>query len=195
MNHLYFMTALCCFVSPQKEWKLNTSNLSKLEEFQRFFGKKGYKISSTQIDLPEIDASPIDVVLHKASQVEEWVLIEDTSLEIEGADVGVNVRWLLDNLSDYIGRKARWTTLIAYREGSQVHVYKGEVKGTIVKPAGTTGFGFDPVFQPEFATQTLAQSKPDHVNARALAVEALLNDKPLISAPAITEWHGPWQKH
>ena len=97
----------------------------------------------------------------------ELILIEDTSLDIEGASVGVNVRWLIDHLNDYIGRRALWTLLLAYRFGDEVIVYKGEVPGTIVSPQGESGFGFDPVFLPNGSDLTLAQSKPDEVNARA----------------------------
>lgn len=176
-------------------WKLNTSNQGKLTEFQRLFAKHGCTLSATQQDLREINADPFQVVAHKASQMDDFVIIEDTSLDVEGADVGVNIRWLLDHLVDFVGHRAQWKVLLAYRVKNQVFIYQGLVNGVIVKPQGKNGFGFDPVFLPEGATETLAQNKPDHLNARALAVDALIHDESVAVESVITEWNGPWQDH
>lgn len=176
-------------------WKLNTSNQSKFEEFKRLFVKYGYTLEATHVDLPEIDADPIHVIAHKASQLGENILVEDTSLNIEGVSVGVNIRWLLGHLSQYEGHKANWTVLLAYRQGNQVIIYKGEVLGTIVSPKGKAGFGFDPVFLPEGSSQTLAESKRDSFNARAKAVEALVKGTVWTKHPIIEDWEGPWQKN
>jgi len=201
-NIVVFLIFICnCYVlnagemDPMKHsiWKLNTSNLGKFEEFKRMFAQYGITLEATHFDLKEIDADPISVVAHKASQLGDHVIIEDTSLEIEGASVGVNVRWLLDHLPEYAGRKTYWTVLLAYREGNEVIIYKGCVSGTIVQPSGTSGFGFDPVFLPEGASKTLAESKPDQYNARAKAVEALVKKKGAITHPVIEKWEGPWQ--
>jgi XTP/dITP diphosphohydrolase len=174
-------------------WKLNTSNKGKLEEFQRLFAKHGVALTSTQIDLNEVVADPLTVITHKASQLEPYILVEDTSLDIEGAAVGINVRWLLDNLQDFVGHKASWCVLLAYRSNDQITVFKGEVQGTIVASRGIQGFGFDPVFLPNGSSRTLAESKPDEVNARALAVEALIKNDVFATTKAIYEWDGEWQ--
>ncbi len=174
-------------------WKLNTGNVGKLQEFQRLFAKHGKRLISTQIDLKEIEADPLTVVTHKASQLEELTLIEDTSLEIEGFSMGVNVKWLMDHLTHLIGRKAVWIVFLAYRSGDEVIIYKGEVTGQIVESRGKGGFGFDPFFLPEGAKDTLAQSKPDQFNARARAVEALIKDEKYACVRAIYDWDGPWQ--
>lgn len=174
-------------------WKLNTSNLGKFEEFKRLFAKHGSSLEATHIDLAEIEADPISVVAQKASQLGENIIVEDTSLDIEGASVGVNIRWLLDHLSEYAGRRAVWTVLLAYRQGNEVLIYKGIIHGTIVKPRGSSGFGFDPVFLPNGATETLAESKPDQYNARAKAVESLVNGNIWKKHPTIEKWEGPWQ--
>lgn len=187
------MLAIPLNISASTKWRLNTSNLEKLQEFQKFFAKHDIELVSTQFDIKEISADPMTVVVHKASQLEEMVLIEDTSLDIEGADVGINVRWLIDHLKSYVGRKATWRVLLAYRKGDEIIVYKGEVKGQIVPASGNGGFGFDPIFLPEGTNKTLAESKPDQYNARALAVEALLKGKVFEIRKAIYDWNGPWQ--
>jgi XTP/dITP diphosphohydrolase len=176
-------------------WKLNTSNPGKFEEFKRLFAKHGSTLETSHIDLKEIDADPIKVVAHKASQLGENIIVEDTSLDIEGASVGVNIRWLLDHLTEYAGRKAEWTVLLAFRQDNQIYIYKGSISGTIVQPRGATGFGFDPVFLPNGSTETLAESKPDLFNARAKAVESLLKGDIWTKHPIIEKWEGPWQKN
>ncbi|MDB2613949.1 non-canonical purine NTP pyrophosphatase [Chlamydiales bacterium] len=176
-------------------FKINTSNKGKLKEYQRLFSKYQMDLKISEIDLDEVDADPITVIAHKASQLEEGILVEDTSLEVDGADIGVNIRWLLDSLDQFENKKAIWTTLLGYRKGNKIYIFKGEVVGTIVYPQMDGGFGFDPYFLPEGSTKTLAAEKPDHHNARALAVENLVNKNCFQIEEAIFDWNGPWQKH
>lgn len=185
----YYLYSLLCF----DEWKLNTSNEGKLKEFQKIFSRYFIKLTATRKDLKEIDSDPVSVVAHKASQVDEKVLIEDTSLEIEGCSVGINIRWLLDHLDAYVHKKAIWTVLLAYREGDTIKIFKGEVKGKIVPSRGCEGFGFDPYFLPDNSSYTLAEKKPDGSNARALAVESFIKKKIFKEVPAIYTWDGNWQ--
>lgn len=176
--------------------KLNTSNPGKLAEFKLLFTKYGHNITNTSIDLAEVDADALTVIVHKASSVNGangGVIVEDTSLDIEGEDVGVNIRWLLSNLDKYEGKKASWKVLLAFRHGDNIYISQGLVTGQIVKQSGTSGFGFDPYFMPDNATKTLAEYKPDSVNARALAVEAMINQKFEAVLPAIENWNGGWQ--
>lgn len=206
MRFVYFgfcLLAFICFYNTvfasdcnqKKVWKLNTSNPGKFEEFKRLFTQYGSNLEASHFDLEEIDADPIKVIAHKASQLADNVVVEDTSLDIEGASVGVNIRWLLDHLPEYNGRKAEWTVLLGYRQGNEIYIYKGSLTGTIVLPRGNGGFGFDPVFLPDGATKTLAESKPNTVNARAKAVEALIKGNIYTKHPLIENWDGPWQKN
>jgi XTP/dITP diphosphohydrolase len=175
------------------DWKLNTSNQGKLKEFRKIFGKYGADLHATTHDLKEVDADDLTVVIHKASQLDEHVIVDDTSLNVEGADVGVNVKWLIEHLGELIGKKACWNVLLAYREEDMVYIYQGEVMGTIVKAKGNSGFGFDPYFLPDGSKLTLAEYKPDNLNARALAVDALMSDVTLTIESTINDWKGPWQ--
>lgn len=181
------------YIPCRNSWVLNTSNSGKLQEFERLFGRYGIALAASKRDLPEIAADPVLVAVHKAAQVEEGVLIEDTSLEVEDAAIGIEVRALLDTLDDYAGNRAVWRTLLAYRQGDLVYVYEGRVDGTIVHPRGEGGFGFDPVFLPDGAEFTLAESKPDSVNARAKAVDALIQNNVYAKMPPLAEWEGRWQ--
>lgn len=177
----------------KKIWKLNTSNAGKFEEFKKLFANYDLKLESSHFDLDEIIADPMQVVVQKASQLEESMIVDDTSLDIEGASLGIQIKWLLDHLDQYEGKKATWTVLLAFHQKESVFVYKGQVHGIIVKPQGSEGFGFDPVFLPKGSTKTLAESKPDHVNARAIAVKNLIKNQTEGVYPVIKTWDGPWQ--
>ncbi|MGM0440226.1 MAG: non-canonical purine NTP pyrophosphatase [Chlamydiota bacterium] len=192
---VFLMVTDVVFKDEQPVYKLNTSNPGKLQEFRELFKTYGYKLEESNIDLDEVDADPLTVVVHKASQLHENIIVEDTSLDVEGADIGVNIRWLLDDLDKYLGKKAVWTVFLAYRSGDQVEVFRGEVIGKIVKPHGNGGFGFDPYFLPDGADKTLAYDKLVKFNARAKAVEALVKKEIYTIRPAIYTWEGEWQQH
>lgn len=176
-------------------WKINTSNPGKQAEYKRLFEKHGQPLEITTEDLPEIDADPLSVIVHKASQFkEDEIIVEDTVLDVEGAEIGVNIRWLLKHLSQFAGHKAIWTVYLAYKKDNKVYVYKEVIEGVIVQPRGDNGFGHDPYFQPQYSKFTLAESKPDTLNARALAVDALLEGKIHAILPPMTSWNGKWQE-
>lgn len=177
----------------EPHWILNTSNQGKMSEFQRLFAQHGITLTFQQIDLEEIDSDPVTVVVQKASQMKEGVLVEDTSLDIQGLSVGIHVRWLLHHLSECVGKKALWRTLLAHKKKGLIYVYEGIIHGSIVQSKGKGGFGFDPFFLPDKANATLAESKPDTVNARAKAVEAFIQNRSLAVVSPITHWEGSWQ--
>lgn len=167
--------------------------MGKFGEFKQLFAQYGSDLEATHFDLKEIDSDHVHVVAHKASQLGENIIVDDSSLEIEGAEVGINVRWLLDHLKDYVDHHALWVVLLAYHHGNEVYIFRGSVPGKIVYPRGTTGYGFDPVFLPDGCYETLAESKSDQYSARAKAVEALLKGEVWAKHPVIKNWEGPWQ--
>jgi XTP/dITP diphosphohydrolase len=132
--------------------RVNTSNRVKLEEFRKYFGTD---ISIEQKDLQEPNSDPITVVRYKASQFEN-VLIDDTSLDIEGESVGVNIRWVLPRLKTLIGRRATFVSLLGIQSNGKVFVFKGEVSGRIVEPKGEN-IGFLAYFLPDGASRTLGE--------------------------------------
>ena len=200
---LIFACLLSFFVENQvsalvvapKEYYLNSSNPKKIEEFHRLFAEYGVSLKVTSIDLPEIDAEPLIVATHKASQMLDFVLIEDTSLEIEGVSIGINLKWFFGNIlqviDQYIGRKAAWRVILAYKEDHQVYLYEGVVKGMNKQPEEGKNLDFNAYFFPE---ELLDEANPEQFNARAFAVKALIDKKPVAVLPVITEWNGNWQK-
>lgn len=132
-------------------------------------------------------------MVHKASHIGPNILVEDTSLDVEGANLGVNIKWQLHQLKDLKGRKAVWRVLLAFRQDDFVFVYEGKIKGEITDKAGESEFGFDPFFLPEESSKTLVEEKPEVVNARALAVDALFRGVLFALRPIMKTWSGPWQ--
>ena len=151
----------------------------------------------TSIDLDEIDGTPHEVVQNKATAAGNGIIIEDTSLDVEGADVGVNIRWIVENMEQFSGKKATWRVLLGVLDGSidKVNIYEGIVEGIIVPSRGDSGFGFDPVFLPNGSDKTLAQEKGDEVSARYRAIQALVQNTPVAVADPIAsaDWKGKWQ--
>ena len=102
------------------------------------------------------------------------VLADDSGLEVaalDGAPGVKSARWisgsdedrntaLLEKLSDTHNRSASFTTVVCYLETADgtPHFFEGTVSGTIsTTPAGTKGFGYDPIFIPKKYDQTFAQ--------------------------------------
>lgn len=195
IGSLFFNQAMALAIVSQTEWVLNTSNPKKLEELCRLFSQYGIFLNITSINLKEIDADPLTVAIHKASQVHDHVLIEDTSLEVEGIDIGVNLRskfeYFVQHIEQYAGKKATWTVLLAYKEKELVYLYRGSVTGTFVLIQKENNFSFD--FLPDGGQKTYTEDEPERFNARALAVKAFVEQKPIAIRPPILEWQGPWQ--
>ena len=118
---------------------------------------------------------------------------DDTGLEVEALDgaPGVhtaryagddqdsqaNMRKLLQEMKGKDNRNARFRTAIALIQGGEEHLFSGEVSGTITtEPLGNKGFGYDPVFIPEYTGLTFAQLGEDvknRISHRARAVAKL----------------------
>jgi XTP/dITP diphosphohydrolase len=131
-----------------------------------------------------------------------WVLAEDSGLEVEalGGRPGIlsaryapegapAVAKLLGELGDADGRRGRYVSelVLVGPEGEELRG-SGVLEGRIAtEPAGSEGFGYDPIFIPEGEERTVAELgdgwKAQHSH-RARAAQALL--RALDDAPATT---------
>jgi XTP/dITP diphosphohydrolase len=74
----------------------------------------------------------------------------------------------------------RYVCALAYVDGDTEHVVEGDCTGTMAaRPAGTGGFGYDPVFLPDDAPggRTMAEltdDEKDAISHRGRAARALL---------------------
>jgi XTP/dITP diphosphohydrolase len=98
----------------------------------------------------------------------------------EGADDPRRRAFLLEKLRDVPApRRAQFVCVIAIAEpAGRVTYAEGRCRGEITfAERGTNGFGYDPIFQPEGRTVTMAELPPEEKNRishRALAAQAAL---------------------
>lgn len=178
---------------------IGTTNKGKLSELKLLFEKEvpGIVIHSLA-ELPSYVAPPengqtfldnarIKARSLKAMKPGEWVLAEDSGLEVKGlgnlpgihsaryagpkASDSENVAKLLKmmQIRAVADRTAQFTCqMVIFSPTGEEMVFQGEMKGSISKTvAGQLGFGYDPVFVPEGETQTLAQLGPGYKNQKS----------------------------
>jgi len=153
-----------------------TGNAKKLEEFVAILGNNfPHKVISKDVDLPEYQGSPEEVVREKcaeaARRIQGPVIVEDTCLCFNalGGLPGPYIKWFLKNLgpdglprliADWDDKAGAALCMFGYSEGNgeEVKVFEGRTEGTIVSPPrGPRNFGWDPIFQPDGYTQTYAE--------------------------------------
>ena len=178
---------------------LVSSNENKLHEFKRF-GLPGLDIEKG-VDLPEVDADGETVVLYKALAAGPHRIVEDTALHIDGAQIGVNIRWLLDDIANHDGKRATWEVWLGINDSQHITTYRGEITGRITAKyaASHQGFGFDNYFIPDGTDKTLYElemdGRKDAFSARKKAIDAFLacDVQKRIPIPNIPQWNGPMQ--
>lgn len=85
-----------------------------------------------------------------------------------------NIRLLLERMKHATDRNARFRTVIALMLDGSKHFFEGTVSGTILThPAGSGGFGYDPVFVPDGFRQSFAQMSAEQKNNISHRREAL----------------------
>lgn len=187
---------------------LATGNKGKLEEYKLTLNKVPEVKVYSQADLPHFTPKPedgqtfLDNARIKAKSVKalkssDWVLGEDTGLEVEGLNglPGVhtaryagphardseNVAKLLKmmQIRNVPNRNAQFKCVtVVLSPDNQEWVFEGILKGQISqKVVGSMGFGYDPVFIPEGETKTLAELGPGYKiqkSHRAIALAQFL---------------------
>lgn len=167
-----------------------TNNAHKLSEIRNIMGDQWQILSLDDIgchdDIPETADTLRGNAEMKARYINEKYGVDcfadDTGLLVEvldGApgvysaryagpdhDSKANMDLLLRNMENETDRRAHFSTVIALIIGDEVHFFEGRVDGEIrLNPAGTDGFGYDPVFEPEGRGVTFAQMTADEKNA------------------------------
>lgn len=185
----------------KKKLVFATNNAHKLEEIRAILGDKMEILSLADInchaDIPET-ANTLEGNAHLKS---EYVynhygldcFADDTGLEVEaldgapgvysaryagdGHDSQVNMQKLLKEMEEKNNRKAQFRTVISLIEKGEEKLFEGIVRGKITQEKrGNSGFGYDPVFQPEGFDVTFAEMGSEvknKISHRARAVKAL----------------------
>jgi inosine/xanthosine triphosphate pyrophosphatase family protein len=149
-------------------------------------------------DLPEVDADDETVAIYKAVDNGPYTISEDTSLEVEGENIGVNLKWFKEKIPTFVGKKAYWKVLLAKNDGEYIKVYEGFVEGEIVASQDTSSF--DKYFKVTKFDQLLGELKmtdtdPALYSARAMAAKNLREDRYIVRKRVkyIPEWTGKYQ--
>jgi len=179
-----------------------TNNAHKLEEIKAILGNSIEILSLADIhchaDIPET----ADTLEGNARQKSRYVyehygldcFADDTGLEVEslggapgvysaryadgqGHDSQANMNKLLKEMEEKNDRKAQFRTIISLIEKGEERQFEGIVKGQITREKrGESGFGYDPIFQPDGYETTFAELGSDiknRISHRARAVAAL----------------------
>ena len=175
-----------------------TANPHKLDEFRALFPEWELELLGDVEYPPEDGATFADNALIKARHgrlvgpADRWMLADDSGIEVAALDGGPGVqtaRWagdrhvekLLAALAGRDDREARYVCeLVAIAPDGREARGMGVLEGTIAHaPAGTEGFGFDPIFVPRGEARTVAELGDDwkaQNSHRALAARALVSD-------------------
>jgi inosine/xanthosine triphosphate pyrophosphatase family protein len=172
-----------------KIMQINTSNLGKQIEFKRYLPNATF----ISIDLKEIKSQNHTLVsAYKANDIGNDILIDDTSLFIENSTVGTEIKWVLNNISNFIGKNATFICSLAIKRGNLIQVFLGEISGKISLPKGNS-FGFDNCFIPSNSNKTFGEIKNDIDNPRFIAVQKFINQKPDKVYFNLPQWTGKYQ--
>ena len=181
----------------ERTWAFNSGNPIKTAEFKHLFDHTGLTVNEiTNVDVHEIDAEDVLVSIHKASQIKkDGLIVEDSVLDIENSKIGVNLKWHVDRLETYIGRRATLHSLLAYKMDEVVFVFKDSIEGSIVSPRGPQlkGARLNAFFQPKDSKYTLAENKQLRRNPRARALDNMIGGRFLLCSKPLKSWVGPWQ--
>ena len=186
----------------KKKLVFATNNAHKLKEIRAILGNSIEILSLADIhchaDIPET----ADTLEGNARQKSRYVyehygldcFADDTGLEVEslggapgvysaryadgqGHDSQANMNKLLKEMEEKNNRKAQFRTIISLIEKGEERQFEGIVKGQITKEKrGESGFGYDPIFQPDGYDTTFAELGIDiknRISHRARAVAAL----------------------
>ena len=179
-----------------------TNNAHKLEEIRAILGNSIEILSLADIhchaDIPET----ADTLEGNARQKSRYVYVhygldcfaDDTGLEVEslggapgvysaryadgqGHDSQANMNKLLKEMEEKNDRKAQLRTNISIIEKGEERQFEGILKGQITREKREeSGYGYDPIFQPDGYETTFAELGSDiknRISHRARAVAAL----------------------
>jgi non-canonical purine NTP pyrophosphatase (RdgB/HAM1 family) len=151
-----------------------TGNQKKAEYFAKLIG---FTVEHESVDLDEIQSLDLhEVVRHKLRQafkeVNRPVLVEDVSLEFSslGRLPGTLIKWFQQELSheqlcrmlDGKDRTAVARCVFGYFNGEEETYFEGSLEGSVPElPAGSLGFGWDPIFVPKGYSVTRAELSPE----------------------------------
>lgn len=164
----------------------------KLKEWRRIVPSE-YDFDNVVVELEEIQSSDLEeIVTDKAKRayekVQKPVVVEDVSASLEHLNgmPGPFIKFFEQALGDdalfqlakQSGERALITDLIAYYDGKQTIIARGEVAGIVVPMRINSGWGFDCCFVPDGSDKTYSEmtlAEKDAISHRSKAIKALLH--------------------
>jgi inosine triphosphate pyrophosphatase len=165
-----------------------TGNKEKFREVKHIL--EGFDVEQLDIDLPELQGEPDEIVKEKAriaaEKTKRTVFVDDASLcfnalgGLPGPYVKdfikkIGIKGLYELANKYSDNTAVALVSIGYCEpGKKPLVFQGKVKGTIVSPRGDTRFQWDQILMPEGYNITFSEMSMEDKNKishRKLAFE------------------------
>lgn len=128
-------------------------------------------LENKKIELDEIQSLDLhEIINHKLRQayeiVQQPVIVEDVSAELEVLNglPGPFIKFFEERLGNDAlfklageGARAKIVCSMGYFDGQQSIVVDGIVEGSITRPRGNDGWGFDFCFMPDGLSQTYAE--------------------------------------
>ncbi len=179
-----------------------TNNQNKLREIRHLLGDSITIASLNDVGCTEVLPENQKTLGGNSLEKAEFVynnygidcFADDTGLEVyvlDGApgflsaryagdqkDSSDNMNLLLQKLEGLSDRNCQFRTVITLMHQGKSSQFEGIVKGIITeKPAGTEGFGYDPIFMPKGFDRTFAEmslAEKNEVSHRSLAVKKLV---------------------
>jgi XTP/dITP diphosphohydrolase len=177
-----------------------TDNKHKLQEIQALVGDKFQILSLKEIGCLEELAEDQDTLEGNSLQKAEYVFTkyrvpcfaDDSGLEVEALNgaPGVysaryagpqrnhddNMNLLIKNLEGKSNRNARFRAVITLINTQGSYQFEGVLNGTIKSVRkGNGGFGYDPIFQPDGFSKTLAEMSMEEKIRSAIAPRQFKN--------------------
>ncbi|MDX2471151.1 MAG: non-canonical purine NTP pyrophosphatase [SAR324 cluster bacterium] len=177
---------------------LITGNEGKALEFQSLLNIPDLKFGWQKLPLTEIQSTQISeigkakttVALFHPELKGEWdaVLTDDTGLYLKalGGLPGPLVKFFLEalgaegifNLTQQGGPEAKATCMLSLglSKTKEIIQFEGDVQGQLTSPQGSSGFGWDSIFQPDGLKKTYAElslAEKNQISHRTIATNAL----------------------
>jgi len=180
-----------------------TNNPHKLQEIKQLLGNSIELLSlndiNCDVEIPEnqetIEGNAAEKSFYIWNKYRLDCFADDTGLEIEAlnGEPGVysaryageekspekNMDLVLQKLSEIKNRKARFKTVISLVIAGKETQFEGIVNGRILEEKrGMTGFGYDPIFQPEESHLSFAEmpmNEKSKISHRGRAVQKLVD--------------------
>lgn len=179
-----------------------TNNLHKIEEVQHLLKNNFLLKSLTDIgcfeELAETGETLEANAFQKASFINQKFgldcFADDTGFEIDclGGKPGVysaryagseksaekNIEKVLFEMRNCSNRSCKFISVISLIINNKKYLFKGEIKGIVLnEKRGASGFGYDPIFQPDGFTKSFAEmslEEKNQISHRAIAITKLV---------------------